>query len=123
MRDQVAIAHLQLCLQILKRPTRPRRQQGHDAQPTALVDDSIEFVEIEHEASGEHLLDVSRFPRPRENRVDDVIYTEAQGHRVIGKLAWPIARDSRLLKMPERKGGQPRQKEAPPQANERPRGK
>ena len=46
--DQVAVAHFQLRLEVLERPTRARGEQGHYAEPPAFVDELVELVEVEH---------------------------------------------------------------------------
>src|SRR5207302_8586860 len=48
MSDEIAIAHVELGFEILKRPGHPRRQQGHDGKSTFLVNRFVEFVEVWH---------------------------------------------------------------------------
>src|SRR5688572_5944753 len=48
VRDQVAVAHLEFRLQILERPTGSCGQEGHDREPSTLVNRLIQFAEIKH---------------------------------------------------------------------------
>jgi len=42
--DQVAVGHVQLAFEILKRPwVHPRGEQRHDRQPAFFVDDLVEL--------------------------------------------------------------------------------
>ena len=43
----------QFILQILKTPLRPGREKGHDRKPALLVDELVQFVEINHPERGQ----------------------------------------------------------------------
>jgi hypothetical protein len=74
MRDQIAIAHLQLRFQILKGPARAGGKQGHDPEPALFVDGLVELVEVQHRSC-------VGFARPGPQGVNEMIKAKGDSHR------------------------------------------
>ena len=120
MRDQVAVAHPQLGLQILKRPARPSGQQRHDRQSSFFVDRFVELVKIEHRSfDGNWFARPHAFPRPRGDGVDEMVETKGGAHRQVGNIPGKISFDCPL----HHRNSYTSEKESPSQENERARRK
>ena len=48
MGDEVAVAHFEFGLEVLKRPMGARGKQGHDGEPSLFMDEFVEPVKVEH---------------------------------------------------------------------------